>query len=172
MHRRVVGLLGFGLFTMAALPLSGCTTASMFGSSSFGDNKLEVADIDNKGSYTADGALTEARGHFRNNNYGYSAAYYKRVVELSPKDPEGYIGLGASYDQLRRYDLSDRVYASLYKLTGATAQYYNNLGYSYMLRGDLRKALINFRKARKLDPDNVVVANNIQLLSDAASKRA
>ena len=66
----------------------------------------------------------------------------------SPKDPEGYVGLGASYDRLGRFDLSDRVYASLYALSGGTAQYYNNVGYSYMLRGNLTAALTNFRKAK------------------------
>ena len=49
------------------------------------------------------------------------------------------MGLGASYDRLGRFDLSDRVYATLYPISGRTAQYYNNLGYSYMLRGNLRR---------------------------------
>ena len=115
-------------------------------------------------------ALAEARAHFRNNDFGHSAAFYKRVVELRPKDAEGYVGLAASYDRLRRFDLSDRVYASLYKLSGSTVQYHNNVGYSYMLRGNLAEALKNFRKAQKLDPDNVVVANNIQILSRAAAE--
>ena len=114
-------------------------------------------------------ALHEARGHFRNNDFGHSAALYKRAVELDPKDAQGYIGLSASYDRLGRFDLSDRVYASLYGITGGTAQYYNNVGYSYMLRGNLTAALTNFRKAEKLDPENVVVANNIQILANAAS---
>lgn len=160
---------GFVAITMAALPLGGCTMAN-FGASAFGNNKLQVADLDNKASYTANSALIEARGHFRNNDFGYSAAYYKRVVELAPNDPKGYVGLGASYDRLKRYDLSDRVYASLYKLSGGTAQYYNNLGYSYMLRGNLKAALKNFRKAMTLDPENVVIGNNVQLLADAARR--
>lgn len=163
--------LRFGLFAVAVavLPLTGCSTANFGGFGTFGANKLAVAEISNIGSYTADRALAEARGHFRNDDFGYSAAFYKRAVELSPKDPEGYVGLSASYDRLGRFDLSDRVYASLYELSGGTAQYYNNVGYSYMLRGNLREALTNFRKAIKLDPDNVVVANNLQILSRAAA---
>lgn len=161
--------LRYGLLTAAivVLPLAGCSSAGL---SSFGSNKLAVAEISNIGTYTADGALTEARAHFRNSNYGYSAAFYKRAVELTPNNPEGYVGLSASYDRLGRFDLSDRVYASLYQMSGATAQYYNNVGYSYMLRGNLREALQNFRKAQRLDPDNVVVANNIQILSRAAAE--
>lgn len=161
--------LRYGLLVVAmvALPLAGCSSAGL---SSFGSNKLAVAEISNIESYTADSALTEARAQFRNSNYGYSAAYYKRAVELSPNDAEGYVGLSASYDRLGRFDLSDRVYASLYQMSGATAQYHNNVGYSYMLRGNLTEALKNFRKAQKLDPDNVVVANNIQILSRAAAE--
>lgn len=155
---------------IAALPLTGCGTANFGGLSSFGANKLTVAEISNIESYPTDRALAEARSHFRNNDFGHSAALYKRVVELSPKDVEGYVGLSASYDRLGRFDLSDRVYAALFELTGGTAQYFNNLGYSYMLRGSLAGALANFRKASKLDPDNVVVANNLQILARATAQ--
>jgi len=149
--------------------VSGCTTAKFGKSSAFGGKRLVVADISDQGSYSAAGALVEAQGHFRNNNFGHSAAFYKRVVELSPKDKKGYIGLGASYDMLGRFELADRVYTALYRLTGGTAQYYNNLGYSQMLRGNLNSAYTNFKKAEKIEPDSIVVANNLQLLADAAS---
>jgi Flp pilus assembly protein TadD len=152
---------------VAASLLAGCSAAGL---SSFGNNKLQVAELANIGSYSADTALAEARSHFRNNDFGYSAAFYKRVVELSPKNPEGYVGLSASYDRLGRFDLSDRVYASLFELSGGTAQYFNNVGYSQMLRGNLSGALTNFRKARDLDPDSVVVANNLQILARAAAQ--
>jgi len=136
--------------------------------SSIGGKPQQVKVVANIGDYSADAALAEAKGHFRGGDYGYSAALYQRVVELAPKNAEGYIGLSASYDRLRRFDLSDRVYQALFAIIGGTAQYYNNVGYSYMLRGDLNAALTNFRKAEKLDPDNVVVANNIQILANAA----
>ena len=162
------GLARHGLVALAivALPLSGYSSAGM---SAFGSNKLAVAEISNIETYTADGALTEARAQFRNDNFGHSAAFYKRVVELAPNQAEGYVGLSASYDRLGRFDLSDRVYASLYQMTGGTAQYFNNVGYSYMLRGNLTEALKSFRKAQKLEPDNLVVANNIQILQRAAA---
>jgi Flp pilus assembly protein TadD len=152
---------------VVALPLVGCgsTGTDVFGA--FGGGPLQVAQVPNVGSYTAERALTEARAHFRNRDFGYSAALYKRYVELKQNDPEGYVGLAASYDQLRRFDLSDRVYASLYRLTGGTSQYYNNLGYSYMLRGDTATALVNLRKANQLDPNNTTIANNLEMLANA-----
>ena len=171
MKRRIGTSFRFGYFAVAiaAVALSGCSAAGI-GASAFGSNKLQVAELSNIGSYTAPRALAEGRSHFRNDDFGHSAAFYKRVVELSPADPEGYIGLGASYDRLGRFDLSDRVYEALFKLTGSTAQYHNNVGYSYMLRGNLTAALTSFRKARQLDPDNVVVANNLQLLARASAQ--
>ena len=162
------GALRTGLALAFALPLlAGCS--SLGSTSSFGGKPQQVAELPNIGDYTADAALAEAKSHFRGGDYGHSAALYKRVVELSPKNAEGYIGLSASYDRLRRFDLSDRVYTALFEITGGTAQYYNNVGYSYMLRGNLSAALASFRKAEKLDPTNVVVANNIQILANAAA---
>ncbi|RYE87973.1 MAG: hypothetical protein EOP19_02770 [Hyphomicrobiales bacterium] len=160
--------LGFRLIALGLLvaPLAACSAAGL---STFGNNKLKVAEVNNMGTYTADGALLQARSHFRNNDFGHSAAFYKRVVELSPNLAEGYIGLGASYDRLRRFDLSDRVYASLFAISGGTAQYYNNVGYSQMLRGNLRDAMTNFRKAQQLAPDSAVIANNMQLVAQAAA---
>lgn len=173
MGRHYSRSLGSGLLAVAMVvaPLSGCSTFNLAGSSTFGSKPMQIAELTDADSYTADRALTEARNHFRNNDFGYSAALYKRVVELSPGNPEGYVGLGASYDRLGRFDLSDRVYASLYALTGDTAQYFNNVGYSYLLRGNLTAALANFRKAQKLAPDNIVIANNLQILANASAAR-
>ncbi len=161
-------ILTLGLVAAVALPLlSGCS--SMGSMSNYGGKTAKVAEISNIGDYTADAALAEAKAHFRNGDYGYSAALYKRAVELTPKNAEAYVGLSASYDRLRRFDLSDRVYTALYELRGGTAQYYNNVGYSYLLRGNLGAAMTNFRKAEALEPDNVVVANNIQIVRNAAA---
>lgn len=164
-------LVGFGIVAVAmAVALSGCS--GIAGKSAFGSNKLSAVEITDLGSYTADRALAEARGSFRNNDFGNSATLYRRVVELEPKNAEGYIGLSASYDRLGRFDLSDRVYASLFKIAGGTAQYYNNVGYSYMLRGNLGEAVRNLRKAATLDPDNAVIENNLVILQRAAAARA
>ena len=171
--RRGFTSVRLGVFAAAlALGASVLTGCSSVGYGSFGQNKLEVAELSNIGDYTAERALAEGKAHFRNSDFGHSAALYKRAVELNPGEVQAYVGLSASYDRLGRFDLSDRVYASLLKLSGASVQYDNNLGYSYMLRGKLSEALANFRKAQALEPDNLVVANNIQILKDAAASRA
>lgn len=158
---------GLAVLAVVALPLAGCSSTGMDAFGAFGGGPLQSPDVPNVGSYTADRALSEARAHFRAADFGYSAALYKRYVELKPTDAEGYVGLAASYDQLRRFDLSDRVYAALYKLAGGTTQYYNNLGYSHLLRGDTATALADLRKASALDPNNLVIANNLKMLANA-----
>ncbi len=171
MYQRYVGFSKYKIFAVAALllTLSGCTGTGFGGSSVFGGSPAQIADISGQANYTAAGALAEAKNYFRNSNFGYSAAYYKKATELNPQNPAGYVGLAASYDRLGRFDLSDRVYKSLFRISGQSVQYYNNVGYSYMLRGNLTAALVNFRKAASLDPKNTVVANNLQLLADAAT---
>ena len=170
MVRRHKLLASCGAALALAAVLAGCSSAGLTGASAYGSNTLQVAEISDIGDYTADRAIREARGHFRNKNYGYSAALYKRAVELQPGVAEGYVGLGASYDRLRRFDLADRVYDSLFKMTGGTVQYYNNVGYSQMLRGNLKAAYESFARARSMDPDNIVVENNLQILANAAAK--
>jgi Flp pilus assembly protein TadD len=155
---------------IVALLLGGCSSTGVATVGAFGDAPLQAADIPNLSAYDAGRALSEAQAHFRIGDFGYSAALYKRYVELTPNDPQGYVGLAASYDRLRRFDLSDRVYAAWFRLTGATAQYYNNLGYSYLLRGDTATALTNLRKADALDPHNPTVANNLKMLANAVKR--
>lgn len=162
--------LRLGLIVAAVAALAGCSSGNLAGFATNGGTKVQIAEVSNIGTYPADRALIEARNHFRNSDFGYSAAFYKRVVELAPSSAEGYIGLGASYDRLGRFDLSDRVYATLFEISGGTAQYYNNVGYSQMLRGNLEGALSNFRKAQKLDPANVVVANNLKILATVTAE--
>ena len=112
--------------------------------------------------------LNLGKKYYRENSFGLAEQHFRRAVESGPKSIEAWVGLAASYDKLRRFDLADRAYAQAIRLAGPTPEILNNQGYSYMLRGNLTAALTNFRKAQKLDPDNVVVANNIQILANAA----
>ncbi len=172
MQRHTMRSVSRGLLALAivALPLAGCSSTGGDAFGAFGGGSLEKVDIVDVQGYTADRALSEARAHFRLGDFGYSAALYKRYAELTPTDPEGYVGLAASYDRLRRFDLADRVYAALLRLTGGTAQYYNNVGFSHLLRGDTATALADLRKANGLDPQNAVIANNLKMVAYAAKR--
>jgi Flp pilus assembly protein TadD len=114
--------------------------------------------------------LNEGKKYFRAGNYGMAERYFRRAVELHPRDAESWIGLAAAYDRLRRFDLADRAYNEAIRLVGPTVEILNNQGYSYMLRGDLKRARDKLLIAQRKDPANPFVQNNLQLLAAAGGQ--
>lgn len=106
-----------------------------------------------------------AKHHFRQGNYGLAERKYRESVEENAANAEAWLGLGATYDQLGRFDLADRAYAQVKKLVGPVPQLMNNMGYSQMLRGKRKSARTYFVKAAKFMPDNEVVLGNKELLA-------
>ena len=105
---------------------------------------------------------------FYDGHFGLAQQYFQTAVEKSPKDATAWVGLAASYDRLARFDLADRSYAAAIRLVGRTPSILNNEGYSYMLRGDLKKARANFEASLRLDPTNVTAINNLALLNQSS----
>ena len=108
--------------------------------------------------------LSLGKKHFRAANFGLAERHFRRAVELHPRDLEAWIGLAASYDRLRRFDLADRAYDQAMKITGPTPELLNNKGYSYMLRGDYARARETLLEAHAQDPGNPYIKNNLELL--------
>lgn len=102
--------------------------------------------------------------HFRAENYGLAEMHFRRAAEARRDDAQAWNGLAASYDKLKRWELADRAYAQVEKLTGATPDFLNNRGYSYMLRGDLRRASADLSRAAAADPGNERIQNNLRTL--------
>lgn len=116
--------------------------------------------------YPSDEYVRRGKIYFRNNNFGLAEQSFRKAVEVTPKDPEAWLGLAASYDQLRRFDLADKAYEKVLQLGSKNATILNNAGYSQLLRGDLASARRFFLKAYELEPDNPYIANNLQLLGE------
>ena len=55
-------------------------------------------------------------------------------------------------------------------MVGATPEIMNNQGFSYMLRGDYRRARSMLLAAQAKDPKSPYIANNLRLLDESASK--
>jgi tetratricopeptide (TPR) repeat protein len=108
--------------------------------------------------------LSLGKKYFRSANFGLAERHFRRAVEQHPRDLESWIGLAASYDRLRRWDLADRAYDQAMKIAGPTAEILNNKGYSLMLRGDYRNARDCLLQALAQDPGNPYVKNNLELL--------
>ncbi|HZP71376.1 MAG TPA: tetratricopeptide repeat protein [Pseudolabrys sp.] len=114
--------------------------------------------------------LSLGKKHYRANNFGLAEKHFRRAVEKHPRDAEAWLGLAASYDRLRRFDLADRAYAQAIGILGPTVEILNNQGYSYMLRGDYKRARETLAAARRKDPNNKYVQNNMRLLEESYRK--
>jgi len=116
--------------------------------------------------------LNLGKRYYRENQFGLSEQHFRRAVEHAPKDLEAWLGLAASYDKLRRFDLADRAYKQAIGLAGPTAEILNNQGYSYLLRGDRARAREKLLAAYAKEPNNPYVKNNLDLLDESFDKRS
>jgi Tfp pilus assembly protein PilF len=105
--------------------------------------------------------------YFRSNNFGLAENKFRSAAAKHPNDAEAWVGLAASYDRLRRFDLADRAYAQAIRIVGPTVEILNDEGFSYMLRGDYGRAHKLLEQAQAKDPGNPYVEANMRLLDDS-----
>ncbi|MGE0562983.1 MAG: tetratricopeptide repeat protein [Pseudolabrys sp.] len=174
------GLARAALLLAAALSLSACgSTGGFLGLSS--ESGLDAQASAEDGQFGAEAKardgllgsdpnddLSLGKRHFRAGSFGLAEQHFRKAVELHPRDAEAWLGLAASYDRLRRFDLADRAYEQAIKIAGPTAEILNNQGYSYMLRGDYKRARAKLAEAQRKAPDNPFVKNNLRLLAESA----
>ena len=113
--------------------------------------------------------LQLGKKYFRSNNFGLAEKSFRTAVEKHPRDAEAWVGLAASYDRLRRFDLADRAYQGAIQIVGRTPEILNNQGFSYLLRGDYTRAQKTLKEAYKKDPHNPYIQANMQLLEESYS---
>jgi Flp pilus assembly protein TadD len=152
----VIARLGVAIFF--AMLLVGCKAEDHYSHSLLGDRELAKAR-------PSDEILYQAKLHYRNGDYGLAEKFYRHAIEANPDSMDAWLGLAASYDRIRRFDLADRAYGVVVQQVGYTPSVLNNLGYHYMLRGDLDQAAKYLNDAAQKDPDNPYVQNNLQLLA-------
>ena len=175
------------LVAAAGLWLAGCSATTGSLSDPFGLKTGSAADPQTTGSVPQAGAvapvddasllgsdptddLAVGKKYFRAGNFGMAERYFRRAVELHPRDAEAWMDLAAAYDQLRRFDFADRAYSQATTIVGPSAEIMNNQGYSYMLRGDLKNARDKLLAAQRQDPRNKYVENNLMLLESSERK--
>ena len=117
--------------------------------------------------YPSDPFVRLGKVHYRNGDYGLAEEQYRKAVEVTPRDAEAWLGLAASYDQLRRFDLADQAYEQVFKLSSNDPVMLNNAGYSQLLRGNIENARKLLLRAYELAPDNIIIANNLKLLGES-----
>jgi Flp pilus assembly protein TadD len=107
--------------------------------------------------------------HFSRGNYGLAERYFRDVVEKDPNNADAWIGLAGSYDNIRRFDLADRAYRMAIRLSGETPQILNNMGYSYILRGQYAVARKYIMKAYAREPGDPTIIANVALINSLIS---
>lgn len=135
-----------------------------------GDAHAQQAPDGSPGA-TANDDVALGRNYYGAGNFGLARRHFRRAAELHPNDLDAWVGLGAVYDRLRRFALADRAYDQAMRISGPTAQLLNNRGYSYILRGDFRRARETLNEARAKEPANPYVKSNLELLESSVRKR-
>jgi Flp pilus assembly protein TadD len=160
MTRRLITVLAFA--AMAPL-LSACETT---GQNASADTRTVTASFGGVSRNPAgDEDLKIGKEQFRNGNFGLAEKHFKQAVEQSQDNLEAVIGLAASYDQLGRFELADRLYKEAVRIGGPTPVILNNRGYSYYLRRDFKRARDDFQAALRRDPENEMAKRNLALLT-------
>ncbi|KAA2234941.1 hypothetical protein [Salinarimonas soli] len=160
-----------------ALGLAGCETLAVAGLKPSGEPATAAALVLPDGAAVATRSPEQPRSdldlgkeHFRAENYGLAELHFRKAAEASSGDVEAWLGLAAAYDKLRRFELADRAYARAFKIAGPTPELLNNRGYSYMLRGDVKRASRDLAEASLKDPGDERIRNNLRALDERARR--
>lgn len=157
----------FALVALVALFSSGCMLSD-------GEEPGASVTSDLNGSSSGSGPeqvwLEKGKTAYKNGDFGLAERYYRQAIEERHQNAEAWLGLAASYDQLKRFDHADRAYEVLVKISGYTPTVLNNLAYHQMLRGDFEAARRSLQAAAKADPNNPYVKNNMNLLEEWEAK--
>ena len=117
----------------------------------------------------SEGYKTAGQEHFKNQNFGLAEENFRKAIEIRPDNSVAWLGLAASLDQLGRFEFADRAYDQLVQLEKDNARVLNNMGYSYLLRGDYQKARNYQNRAQEIDPHLEEVQGNIHLIEKTIS---
>lgn len=116
------------------------------------------------GTLPAEKALEAGKTHYREGQFGLAERAFRRAVEQDKNNAESWLGLAASCDRLKQFEHAGRAYEVVMRLSGRTPAVLNNLGYHYILRGDLVRARSTLLEAKRHDPQNEHIRNNLELI--------
>ena len=167
-------LKSISISLVVLLTLSGCSTSgtSTHGGYSNSNSDDRYTGRANNVSLKGDKSkrlLIKGQQFFSDQHYGLAEKHFRQAVETRSDNATAWLGLAASLDQLGRFDTADRAYAQLNDLKGNHPRVLNNMGYSYLLRGDYQKARRYLDKAQNLDPSLEQAQGNLHLLEKIIS---
>ena len=95
--------------------------------------------------------------------YGLAIDDLNEVVAREPGNARALSLLAVAYGQLKRFDLADRYHAHALEIDPHSAVVLNNWGYSYLVRGDDRRAAALLERAVATNEPRPIVAANLAL---------
>ena len=127
------------------------------------------SNADSVAADTADPRVryAEGRAHLAADRLGLALSAFQRAHFESPADSQIVNALGVTYDRLRRFDLAQKYYRQALLLDGGSASTLNNLGYSLLLAGELKRAAETLAQAferGEKTPEAATIRANIALL--------
>jgi len=87
---------------------------------------------------------------------------FTKTIKIDPKYAKAYNAIGISHDNLGEFERATRCYEVALDLS-PTGEYFNNLGYNLILKGNYDEAVEVLKTAVALDPRNEQIRNNLAL---------
>ena len=109
-------------------------------------------------------AYSQAQTHFRNEDYGLAEVYYRKAIEVNPNNGDAWIGLAASYDRLKRFDLAERAYRVVVKKVAIPSPCTTISAITIICGARRRRRASISMPPMPMDPDNPYVLNNLKLV--------
>lgn len=113
--------------------------------------------------------IEAGRAYLASGQNGLAIDRLTQSVQDDPGNIRALTLLAVAYGRIGRYDLSDRYNAAALAIDPSSVTALNNLGYSYLVRGDRTRAIGLLERAAAIDASRPIVAAN---LADAIGKTA
>jgi hypothetical protein len=125
----------------------------------------------NEGTTPFARAYQEGRTELASGHSGLAIVAFERALRIDPTSVKAMNGIGAAYDDLKRYDIAQRYYQQALRAEPHNPDTLNNIAVSLQLAHD-PTASEWFQQAAQADPANPVIKANIAVAQAEGSKQA
>ncbi len=103
--------------------------------------------------------------YLRLGNLVLSTRHYLNVLDITPNDVQTLFNLGVIYMQLGKIDEAVQYYLRAVQQDNNLYEVHNNLGFIFLVKKDRAAALLHFREALRLQPDNEALRHTITIIA-------
>lgn len=99
--------------------------------------------------------------HAELGSFDQAVAEYRELIAVAPGYLDGYVGLASALQRLDNHDEAIQILRLASEKDPYNHQIYYFLGASYLARGELQNALVEFRRAARLEPNDAETLGNL-----------